>query len=321
MKEAVEHMNGKKEDVYYAQPAAYKPKRYYQHSSMEFPPEEKPMRHGEIKRGSVPNINGNFQSVQSSGGNLNTQYSSQTPVSQYKRQSSSVNQDITSTPYSMNDSRSVAKLPMTTKLSTKQISDDDLGMCNESFEDTIMDESQMSIGVDDFEHGPSMHTSTVHREIDFSKHRMSNTRTLDQFMDEQLQMVAEKLADKKSLEKYNMVLRMNMKSHMADIQEMLDDSNNIQSRLNKDKQKMKKSEVECEDIEFELTEIRYRIQEIREKNSQEVEELEQYKSDLYYHLSDDRDSFQQRTLADREHIEMQKIKISKLDENFRYFEI
>lgn len=118
----------------------------------------------------------------------------------------------------------------TNKLSAKHIVDEPPKQ-NESFDDSILDESYLSLGVGDSEEGPAIRAETVHRGIDFSNNRMVLNSNLDAFMDRQLQLVAEKLADKRSLEKYNMVLRMNMKTHMENIQEMLEDSTNIQNRV------------------------------------------------------------------------------------------
>ena len=115
------------------------------------------------------------------------------------------------------------------KLTTKEIIDEPIA--NESFEDTIMDDSCMSLGVADYEEGPMAHEEVVNRNLDFTNNKVVLSQNLEEFMDRQLQLVAERLADKKSIQKYNMNLRLNMKNNMSDIQEMLDDSQNIQNRI------------------------------------------------------------------------------------------
>lgn len=151
--------------------------------------------------------------------------------------------------------------------------------------------------VGDFENAPSIRAETVTRG--FSHKRMSNSTNLEEFMDEQLQVVAIKLSDKKCLEKYNMALRMSMKQHMNDIQEMLDDSNSIQKQLNKEKAKLASNENELGEIDFELNELRLRIADVRQKWSWEIDELDQYKTDLYYKLADERDAFQLKSEDDK----------------------
>jgi hypothetical protein len=188
------------------------------------------------------------------------------------------------------------KIEPTNKISTKNISDDE--PCrNESFDDTIMDDSQISMDVGDFENAPSIRAETVTRG--FTHKRMSNSTNLEEFMDEQLQVVAIKLSDKKCLEKYNMALRMNMKQHINDIQEMLDDSNSIQKQLNRERAKLTSNENEVGDIDLELNELRLRIDDIRQKWSWDIEVLDQYKTDLYYKLADERDAFQMKSEEDK----------------------
>lgn len=207
----------------------YNPKRNYHHSSMEFGKENEDLQPGGDLHLSNKMLNGNVQSLRSSAGNLNTYYSSQTPISGSNRGSSTSKLNYTSTPFS-NKSKLNGSKTSNNKLSAKQIIDEPPRQ-NESFDDTMLDDSYLSLGVGESEDGPAIRAETVHRGIDFSNNKMVLNNNLDAFMDRQLQIVAEKLADKKSIEKYNMVLRMNMKTHMENIQEMLDDSTNIQARV------------------------------------------------------------------------------------------
>lgn len=69
-----------------------------------------------------------------------------------------------------------------------------------------------------------------------------------------------------------MMLRLNMKNSMGDIQEMLDDTQDIQERITKENQTKNKFAEQAEDIEFELQEIRYKVQELRKSHMIQVQE-------------------------------------------------
>lgn len=257
-------------------------------------------------------LNGNFQSVRSSAGNLRTYYTSQTPENQSNRDSGYKGQ-YSSTPYSGHTRETQSKIAPTNKLSTKELSDEDPMNAYESF-----DESMMSIGFGEYEDGPSIRAETVKRGLDFRNTKEVLNGDLDAFMDRQLQTVAEKLADKKSLEKYNMILRMGMKGHMDNIQEMLDDSNDIQSRIEKERKVQEGLIAECEDVEFELNETRFRVQEILKRHQQVMRDSENLKIKLFNDLSAARDEFVVKRDLDEEYIEGQIQKIDKLDAAFRY---
>jgi hypothetical protein len=119
---------------------------------------------------------------------------------------------------------------------------------------------------------PTPHKETIYRSINFSNQKLVLNSDLDEFMDKQLQVVAEKLADKKSLEKYNMMLRLKMKDAMGDMQEMLDDSEDIRARIAKEEQTRNKLAEYSEDMEFELHEIRYKVQELRNVHVKQVKD-------------------------------------------------
>lgn len=205
----------------------------------------------------------------------------------------------------------------TKNLTTKEICDDGPARGNESFDDTMLDESQLSLGVGDHEDGPTIRPEMVHRGLDFTNSRKVLNENLDEFMDRQLQVVAEKLADKKSLEKYNLVLRMQMKEHMTDIQDMLDDSNTVSERLHKENVRKEQLLGECEDISLELQEIRFRMQEIVMRHTQDIQELEAAKENLYQGLTNERDTFVMVRDDDERYIEGQKQKIARLEEVYR----
>jgi len=169
----------------------YKPKRYYQHSSMEFNQDSNEIRGGGYYK-HPSQVNGNVQSIRSSGGNLNTHYSSHTPASGSNTGSSTSKINCSNTPYSGTEKR-VTKAN-SNKLSTKEIADEPVG--NESFDDTVMDESSMSLGVGDFEEGPAIHKEALHRGLNFTNSKVVLSQNLDEFMDRKLQQVAEKLAEK-----------------------------------------------------------------------------------------------------------------------------
>lgn len=211
----------------------------------------------------------------------------------------------------------VSRIVPTKNLTTKEIRDDEPTRGNESFDDTILDDSQLSLGVGDHEDGPTIRAEAVHRGLDFTNSRKVLNENLDEFMDRQLQVVAEKLADKKSLEKYNLVLRMQMKEHMANIQDMLDDSNTVTERLQKEKVRKEQLLGECEDISLELQEIRFRMQELVMRHTQDVQELEVAKENLYEGLTRERDEFVMVRDEDEQYIEGQKQKITRLEEVYR----
>lgn len=123
----------------------------------------------------------------------------------------------------------------------------------------------MSLGVGDFE-GPSVQQEVLKRGLNFDNSKSVLSQDLDEFMDKQLQSVAERLAEKKSIEKYNMTLRLAMKNNMGDIQEMLDDSQNIQNRIKKELVTQKQINEKVEDLEFEIQEIYYKIDELKKKH-------------------------------------------------------
>ena len=67
---------------------------------------------------------------------------------------------------------------------------------NESFEDTIWDDSQLSVG-DDFEWRPAINQEVLYRGIDLSNNNKNVlNQDLDKYMDSKLQLVAEALATK-----------------------------------------------------------------------------------------------------------------------------
>ena len=103
----------------------------------------------------------------------------------------------------------------------------------ESFDQSYLDESQLSVGTDG-DSGPTINQEILYRGIDTTNKRVHN-RNLDEFMDSQLQWVAETLATKKWAEKYNVELRLHMKHNMDGIQEMLHDSNSIQARVDNER--------------------------------------------------------------------------------------
>lgn len=167
-----------------------KPKRYYHHSSMEFNNENADLKNGEVYK-NPSQINGNITSLRTSAGNMNTYYSSQTPKSQTNRESSASKMNYSSTPFSSKN-RDGTRIGPTNKLSTKQLIDEPV--VNESFDDTFMDNSSLSIG--DYDQGPTIHQETINRGLNFTNSKLVLSSNLDEFMDRQLQIVAERLADK-----------------------------------------------------------------------------------------------------------------------------
>lgn len=181
----------------------------------------------------------------------------------------------------------------------------------------MLDDSHCNYDVGDSEDGPSFKTDVINRGLDFANHKLVLNQNLDEFMDKQLQNVAIKLAEKKSIEKYNMVLRINMKNHMEEIQEMLDDSNNIQQRLLKENNNLQALTHEIDEFEFEINETFSRIKEIKEMHARNIASLEAEKSDLYISLSESRDQFVIQREKNEVYVESQKSKIDTLQEKFK----
>lgn len=161
------------------------------------------------------------------------------------------------------------KVERSSKLNTKTVND--YPVANESFNDTYIDESSMSLAVEDFDEGPTIQQEVLQRGLDFTNHKSVLNQNLDAFMDSQLQHVAEKLAEKKSIEKYNMTLRLNMKKNMESIQEMLDDSQNLQNRIKLEMKTQSNLKEELEDTEFEIQEVKYKIEELRKRHCEAME--------------------------------------------------
>jgi hypothetical protein len=281
----VEHMSVKSQSPV----VKTKPKKNYHNSSMEFSDENNEFKGGEAYN-QLSKFNGNVTSLRSSAGNITTYHSSQTPVSQRNknRESSASKMNYSSNPFTSRN-ESVNRIASTNKLSIKEIIDEPIW--NESFDDTFMDMDNSSMSIGEYGEIPTLHEETLYRSINFSNQKLVLNSDLDEFMDKQLQVVAERLADKRSLEKYNMMLRLKMKDAMGDMQEMLDDSEDIRARIVKE-ERTKNKLAECsEDIEFELHEIRYKVQELRNVHVKKVKDWEEDKNELYWSLSNARDEF------------------------------
>jgi hypothetical protein len=101
-----------------------KPKRNYHHSSMEFNDDNNEFKDGEAYN-YLSKFNGNVTSMRSSGANMNTYHSSQTPASQSNkdRESSASKMNYSSTPFTSRNG-SGNRIAPTNKLSTKEIVDE-----------------------------------------------------------------------------------------------------------------------------------------------------------------------------------------------------
>lgn len=202
-------------------------------------------------------------------------------------------------------------------MSTKQVYDDFPLKAHESYEASVFDDSQYNYDVGDAEDGPSYKADVISRGLDFANHKLVLNQNLDEFMDKQLQNVATKLAEKKSIEKYNMVLRINMKNHMDEIQEMLDDSANIQQRLLKENASLQALTRECDQFEFEIGDTLNRIQELKQLHASNIDSLETDKSKLYASLSESRDQFVVQRQHNEAYVETQKANIEALQQKFK----
>ena len=298
-----------------------KSKRYYVHSSMDFDKEMIDSNKNMDVIKPTKGANGNIVRARGSTGDLKTYYNQQTPASYSHKESVTTKYNSNGTPFSGNDGASLSRIRPTNKLSTKEVNDDIPPKDHESFDESMMEDSQYNYDVGDSEDGPSYKAEIIKRGLNFTNHKQVLNQNLDEFMDKQLQNVAEKLAEKKSIEKYNMVLRINMKNNMDDIQEMLDDSNNIQQRLIKENNNLQELTNEWDGLEIEIHDTLRRIEELKAMHADDMSNLENLKSDLYENLSHSRDQFLVQRERDEKFIEGQKNKIDVLQDKFKRFQV
>ena len=294
-----------------------KSKKYNVHSSMDFEKETSSSRREMDNINPTKGANGNIARPRGSTGDLKSYYNQQTPVSYSHKESITTKYNSNWTPFSGKEAISINRIRPTSKLSTKEVCDDIPLKAHESYEGSMLDDSHCNYDVGDSEDGPSFKTDVINRGLDFANHKLVLNQNLDEFMDKQLQNVAIKLAEKKSIEKYNMVLRINMKNHMEEIQEMLDDSNNIQQRLLKENNNLQALTHEIDEFEFEINETYSRIKEIKEMHARNIANLEAEKSNLYISLSESRDQFVIQREKNEVYVESQKSKIDTLQEKFK----
>lgn len=170
-----------------------KPTQYYLHSSMELN-QKNYSSHQWFETTNQPVGFNRKVSHRGSAENLKSCYNSQSSVRTSPKWSVTTKYNTNSTPYSAVERGSCSKIRPTSKLSTKELEDEEPTKTQDSFDQTILDDSQFSMDVGD--DGPCFRSEAISRGIDFTNHRQVLNEDLDKFMDRQLQLVAERIADK-----------------------------------------------------------------------------------------------------------------------------